>query len=120
MLTRLIERTETVSEGSIEYAYEYRVAEYEYEEMPEQENSPEPISTPNRVNNLTQLSLHPKARQLWPTSRITPPVESSFCTLSCKPFFKANNPQRTGFVDSPIKTQLAEKATYLTANLASP
>jgi four helix bundle protein len=35
MLTRLIQRTETVSEGSIEYEYEYRDAEYEYEEMPE-------------------------------------------------------------------------------------
>jgi four helix bundle protein len=36
MLTRLIQRTETVSEGSIEYEYEYRNAEYEYEKMPEQ------------------------------------------------------------------------------------
>ena len=35
MLTRLIQRTESVSEGSIEYEYEYRDAEYEYEEMPE-------------------------------------------------------------------------------------
>jgi four helix bundle protein len=34
MLTRLIQRTETVSEGSIEY--EYRDAEYEYEKKPEQ------------------------------------------------------------------------------------
>ena len=31
MLTRLIQRTETVSEGSIEYEYEYRFTEYEYE-----------------------------------------------------------------------------------------
>jgi four helix bundle protein len=31
MLTRLIQRSETVSEGSIEYEYEYRDAEYEYE-----------------------------------------------------------------------------------------
>jgi four helix bundle protein len=31
MLTRLIQRTGTVSEGSIEYEYEYRDAEYEYE-----------------------------------------------------------------------------------------
>ena len=31
MLTRLIQRTETVSEQSIEYEYEYRDAEYEYE-----------------------------------------------------------------------------------------
>ena len=29
MLTRLIQRTETVSEGRIEYEYEYREAEYE-------------------------------------------------------------------------------------------
>ena len=35
MLTRLIQRTETVSEGPIDYEYEYRDAEYEYEEMPE-------------------------------------------------------------------------------------
>ncbi len=35
MLTRLIQRTETVSEDRIEYEYEYRDAEYEYEEMPE-------------------------------------------------------------------------------------
>ena len=34
MLTRLIQRTESVSEGSLE-EYEYRDAEYEYEEMPE-------------------------------------------------------------------------------------
>ena len=33
MLTRLIQRTESVSEGSIEY--EYRNAEYEYVKMPE-------------------------------------------------------------------------------------
>jgi four helix bundle protein len=32
MLTRLIQRTDSVSEGSIEY--EYRDAEYEYEERP--------------------------------------------------------------------------------------
>jgi hypothetical protein len=38
MLTRLSQRTETVSEGSLEYEYEYeyRDAEYEYEEIPEQ------------------------------------------------------------------------------------
>ncbi len=40
MLTRLIQRTETVSEDRIEY--EYRDAEYEYERMPEQRNPPEP------------------------------------------------------------------------------
>jgi hypothetical protein len=36
MLTRLIQRTDSVSEGSIEYEYEYeyRDAEYEYEETP--------------------------------------------------------------------------------------
>lgn len=32
MLTRLIQRNQTVSEGSI--AYEYRDTEYEYEELP--------------------------------------------------------------------------------------
>jgi four helix bundle protein len=42
MLTRLIQRTETVSEGSIEYEYEYRDAEYEYEEMPEPSVGPKP------------------------------------------------------------------------------
>ena len=31
MLTRLIQRTEAVSEAKIEYEYEYRDAEYEYE-----------------------------------------------------------------------------------------
>ncbi len=31
MLTRLIQRTQTVSEDRIEYEYEYRKAEYEYE-----------------------------------------------------------------------------------------
>jgi four helix bundle protein len=36
MLTRLIQRTEAVSEPSIEYEYEYRDAEYEYETKPEQ------------------------------------------------------------------------------------
>lgn len=34
MLTRLIQRTDSVSEGSIEY--EYRNAEYEYEKTHEQ------------------------------------------------------------------------------------
>ena len=42
MLTRLIQRTESVSEGSIEYEYEYRDAEYEYEKMPEQCDGPSP------------------------------------------------------------------------------
>jgi hypothetical protein len=32
MLTQLIQRTEAVSEAKIEYEYEYRGAEYEYEE----------------------------------------------------------------------------------------
>lgn len=31
MLSRLIQRTETVAEDQIEYEYEYRFAEYEYE-----------------------------------------------------------------------------------------
>lgn len=31
MLTRLIQRSQTVSEGSIDDEYEYRTAEYEYE-----------------------------------------------------------------------------------------
>jgi hypothetical protein len=34
MLTRLIQRTEAVSEDRIEYEYEYRDAEYEYEPNP--------------------------------------------------------------------------------------
>ena len=34
MLTRLIQRSPTVSDGSIEYEREYRDAEYEYEERP--------------------------------------------------------------------------------------
>ncbi len=41
MLTRLIQRTESVAEGSIEYECEYRDAEYEYEGMPEQSNPPQ-------------------------------------------------------------------------------
>ena len=42
MLTRLIQRTETVSEGSseYEYEYEYRDAEYEYERKHEQSIGP--------------------------------------------------------------------------------
>jgi hypothetical protein len=31
MLTRLIQRTQSVAEETTEYEYEYRVAEYEYE-----------------------------------------------------------------------------------------
>ncbi len=52
MLTRLIQRTEAASEGSIEY--EYRDAEYEYEEMPEQRNPPEPPVGSSLVENLTR------------------------------------------------------------------
>lgn len=37
-IARLNQRTESVSEGSIEYEYEYRDAEYEYEGMPEPRN----------------------------------------------------------------------------------
>lgn len=40
MLTRLIQRTDSVSEGSIEYEYEYRDAEYEYEKKHEQSIGP--------------------------------------------------------------------------------
>jgi hypothetical protein len=40
MLTRLIQRTDAVSEGSIEYEYEYRDAEYEYENTHEQTIEP--------------------------------------------------------------------------------
>ena len=42
MLTRLIQRTQTVSESSIEFEYEYRDAEYEYEKKPEQSVTVEP------------------------------------------------------------------------------
>ncbi len=42
MPTRPIQRTESVSEGSMEYEYEYRDAEYEYEGMPEQKDGPSP------------------------------------------------------------------------------
>ncbi len=44
MLTRLIQRTATVSEGSIEYEYEYRDAEYEYEKTHKQSSATEPQS----------------------------------------------------------------------------
>jgi len=40
MLTRLIQRTETVSEGMTEYEHEYRDAEYEYEKKHEQPPDP--------------------------------------------------------------------------------
>ena len=43
MLTRLIQRTENVAEGSIEY--EYREAEYEYEESPNKALAAERRST---------------------------------------------------------------------------
>ena len=48
MLTRLIQRTETVSEQSIEYKYEYeyRDAEYEYEKKPEQSDADEGLDRP--------------------------------------------------------------------------
>jgi four helix bundle protein len=54
MLTRLIQRTATVSEDSVEYEYEYRDAEYEYEEMPEQRNLPEPPVGSSLVENHTR------------------------------------------------------------------
>ncbi len=48
-MTRLIQRFESVSEGSIEYEYrdaeyeyEYRDAEYEYEKTHEQSGAPKP------------------------------------------------------------------------------
>ena len=37
---KLIQRSPSVSEGPIEYEYEYRDAEYEYDKMPEQRNEP--------------------------------------------------------------------------------
>jgi hypothetical protein len=40
MLTRLIQRSDSVSEESIEYEYEYRDAEYEYEKKHEQSIGP--------------------------------------------------------------------------------
>ncbi len=52
MLTRLIQRTETVSEDRIEY--EYRDAEYEYERMPEQRNPPEPPVGSSLMENHTR------------------------------------------------------------------
>jgi hypothetical protein len=42
MLTRWIQRTDSVSEGSIEYGYVYRDAEYEYEKTHEQIGAPKP------------------------------------------------------------------------------
>ncbi len=42
MLTRLIQRSETVSESSIEYEYECRDAEYEYEKVLVQSDAPKP------------------------------------------------------------------------------
>jgi len=42
MLTRLIQRTERVSESSIEYEYRDAEYEYEYEKMPEPGGQPKP------------------------------------------------------------------------------
>ncbi len=39
MLTRLIQRTDRVADGAIEYEYEYRNAEYEYEATPKPEQT---------------------------------------------------------------------------------
>ncbi len=46
MLTRLIQRTDSVSEGSIEYEYEYRDAEYEYEKKHEPSDARKSPDTP--------------------------------------------------------------------------
>jgi len=46
MLTRLIQRTENVSEQSIEYEYEYRDAEYEYDKKPEPSDADEGLEQP--------------------------------------------------------------------------
>ena len=43
MLTRLIQRTESAAEGLIEY--EYREAEYEYEERPKENRGDKPFVT---------------------------------------------------------------------------
>ncbi len=53
MLTRLIQRTETMSEDRIEYEYEYHDAEYEYEKIPEQRNPPEPPVGSSLMENHT-------------------------------------------------------------------
>jgi hypothetical protein len=42
MLTRLIQRTETISEESIEFECEYRDVEYEYKKTNEQSGAPNP------------------------------------------------------------------------------
>ena len=39
MLTRWIQRSQSVAEDAFEYEYEYRDAEYEYEKQPENRNS---------------------------------------------------------------------------------
>ena len=39
MLTRLIQRSQSVAEDAFEYEYGYRGAEYEYEKQPENRNS---------------------------------------------------------------------------------
>ncbi len=53
MLTRLIQRTETVSEDRIEYEYRDAEYEYEYERMPEQRNPPEPPVGSSLMENHT-------------------------------------------------------------------
>ena len=47
MLTRLIQRTENVSEQPIEYEYEYRDTEYEYEKKLEQKTPFEGLDQPS-------------------------------------------------------------------------
>jgi four helix bundle protein len=62
MLTRLIQRTDSVSENLIEYEYEYRDAEYEYEKTHEQSIGPK--CSIERL--LTCVELSPGIRSMQP------------------------------------------------------
>jgi hypothetical protein len=63
MLTRLIARSDVVSESSTEYnvadEYEYRDAEYEYEHEHEEEKGPEPRNAPKDAASFFSRSMSP-------------------------------------------------------------
>jgi four helix bundle protein len=63
MLTRLIARSDVVSESSTEYnvadEYEYRDAEYEYEYEHEEEKGPEPRNAPKDAASFFSRSMSP-------------------------------------------------------------
>ena len=71
MLTRLIQRTQSVSEGSIEYEYEYRDAEYEYENT-------KSLACPALADNLT-MNISRFGDDKWLPEHLTNIVSIRFC-----------------------------------------